>query len=247
LSSFRTLLQVACGTYDPDTLLDFLDQTIDKSTRSKFTELEITKTAAAGEDDSLLTIAPTMAASYALQVPPFRLLPCYFSLSPLSSTLLSQILGWMVRSFFEFSIINWTQAEEARLPFGCLLPESECGPRVSHDRDDDDSVLMCYSWHVWSWLRLVELAGVGEECNTDSRYAAAKSLMSSKALFWSTRSSIDGIRQPIDEKFKRYSGGGAFSCRIWTLALKMLQVDLCLPSFPSARHLPPPLSLYVSG
>jgi hypothetical protein len=75
LSSFRTLLQVACGTYDPDTLLDFLDQTIDKSTRSKFTELEITKTAAAGEDDSLLTIAPTMAASYALQVPPFRLLP----------------------------------------------------------------------------------------------------------------------------------------------------------------------------
>lgn len=130
----------------------------------------------------------------------------------------------MVRSFFESSIINWPQAENVQLPFGCLLPESECAIQGSRDRDDDESVLMCYSWHVWSWLRLVELAGVGDGCNVDSRYAAAKSLLSSKALFWATRSSIDGIRQKSEENFARYSGGGAFSCRIWALALKMLQV-----------------------
>jgi hypothetical protein len=65
LNSFRTLLQVSCGTYDPDTMLDFLDQTIDKSTRSRFVEQEPSNPP---EEETSLTIAPTMAASYALQV-----------------------------------------------------------------------------------------------------------------------------------------------------------------------------------
>jgi hypothetical protein len=117
------------------------------------------------------------------------------------------------------------------LPAGCLLPESECGPRASRDQDDS-SVFLCSSWHVWSWLRLIELAGNGGDCGVDIRSAAAKSLLSSKALFWSTRSSVDGVRQSADEGLYRYSGGGAFSCRLWTLALKMLQVKIrrCLLS-----------------
>jgi hypothetical protein len=62
LSSYHTLMQVCCGIFDPETMLDFMDQTMDKSTRTRFIESDAPK------DDSLLTIAPTVAASYALQV-----------------------------------------------------------------------------------------------------------------------------------------------------------------------------------
>jgi hypothetical protein len=130
----------------------------------------------------------------------------------------------MVRSFFESSITSWTQTKEVNQPSGCLLPESECDPRTSRDDEDDSLVFVCASWHAWSWLRLIELAGNGSDCGVDTRYAAAKSLLSSKALFWATRSSFEGIRQPAEQSKGQYSGGGAFSCRLWTLALKMLQV-----------------------
>lgn len=96
---------------------------------------------------------------------------------------------------------------------------------IRHYDNENVSEIICQSGHIWSWLRLLELAGIGEDSNVDSRLAAAKSLLSSKALFWCTRSSADGIRQLLSKKtLRKYSGGGAFACRIWMLALKMLQV-----------------------
>ena len=137
-------------------------------------------------------------------------------------------------------------------PFGYLLPELDCQLKgintqddfdVNDEDDDEDnsedenyhrnrhydnqnvSEIICQSGHLWSWLRLLELAGLGEGNSVDSRLAAAKSLLTSKALFWCTRSSVDGIRQILSEKtLREYSGGGSFACRIWVLALKMLQV-----------------------
>lgn len=137
----------------------------------------------------------------------------------------------MVRSFFESSIINWPQSNDSNRPFGCLLSESICTIRNSKDLEEDEesSTIACSSWHVWSWFHLIELAGTGEHGSVDIRYAAAKSLLTSKALFWSTRSSVDGIRQDIQNsqyQDSKYSGGGAFSCRVWLLALKMLQVEV---------------------
>lgn len=149
----------------------------------------------------------------------FRYIRAFANLPP-------QIIGWMVRSFFESSIINWSESQEEQKPFGCLLSESQCRAKASRDNEEEDAegYISCYSWHAWSWLRLVELAGTEEGASVDTRYAAGKSLLTSKALFWSTRSSVDGIRQQFDEKYSKFSGGGSFSCRLWQLALKMLQV-----------------------
>lgn len=65
LNTFGSLIQISCGTYQPDTILDFLDPTIDKSTKfSKFDEVLIDET----NDITLPTFAPTISASYSLQV-----------------------------------------------------------------------------------------------------------------------------------------------------------------------------------
>lgn len=150
--------------------------------------------------------------------------------------------------------VSTSEGAKSQHSFGYLLPELDCelkgiNTRDSIEGDDDDndnnenenenennnnnnydignvSEITCQSGHIWSWLRLLELAGVGEGSGVDSRLAAAKSLLTSKALFWSTRSSVDGIRQLLSKKtLCKYSGGGAFACRIWMLALKMLQVS----------------------
>ncbi len=133
----------------------------------------------------------------------------------------------MVRSFFESSIMSWTATSEdgtqSKHPFGYLLPESECqlkGINTTDEREDEFEII-CQSGHIWSWFRLLSMAGIGEGSGVEARSAAAKSLLASKALFWCTRSSVDGIKQSSEDHSK---GGGDFACRLWMLTLQMLQV-----------------------
>mmetsp|Transcript_4584 Transcript_4584/g.7008 ORF Transcript_4584/g.7008 Transcript_4584/m.7008 type:complete len:1008 (+) Transcript_4584:2-3025(+) len=214
LDSVSVLLQIACGTYSPDTMLDFLDPTV----HSSATLVSCVATNVEREGD--IRVAPTTSASFALQV-----------------------LGWMVRSFFTMSLSlvqeknsNMAEILSTNVPLGRLRNEQESV--LSNNRDerlpscgsDTEAIgsaaddVVCSSNHVWSWLRLMELAGAGEGAELDARGAAARCLSTSGALQWAAFNSVLGT-QRINDIDDSCFGSSDFSCRVWILALHLMQDD----------------------
>lgn len=103
------------------------------------------------------------------------------------------------------------------------------------DSEGNPEKVECHDGHVWAWLRLMELAGVGPDSGVDIRGAAARCLCSSGALLWSAvhGSSAAPIDNPLgvinsSKHGGQDSGGGDFGCRVWTLALQLMQVCVIL-------------------
>ena len=91
----------------------------------------------------------------------------------------------------------------------------------------------CHDGHVWACLRLMELGGVGPDSGVDIRGAVARCLASSGALLWTAIhagaatpiGNPQGVAGSVNYGGKDF-GGGDFGCRVWTLALHLMQVRL---------------------
>ena len=93
-----------------------------------------------------------------------------------------------------------------------------------------------YNTYIWQWLRCIEDAS-HESSNVDTRHSAAKSIILSDVMTWCTVNSVTaiGLDRPLQhdmnngtinlERVRDDRAGGDFACRMWAVALRLLQDD----------------------
>lgn len=126
------------------------------------------------------------------------------------------MLGWIMHHFFgqTYNVLEYFDAS-------CV-------------KSAGDSVI--YNTYIWQWLRCVEDAS-HESSNVDTRHAAAKSIILSDVMTWCTYNSVTatGLDRPLQhdmnngtinlERVRDDRAGGDFACRMWAVALRLLQDD----------------------
>lgn len=248
------LLKIACGLHSPESMLDFLDPTVHNASVRDADDAHLITPVA----PSFVSVSSTATAAYAVEVSANKYYRA--RLTPHSMDKLCQVIGWIVHSFFNQTLKYFkstsllTDVKSELLGSkrkGRLAREQDCtingqqkfrsnsimsavessGGGASQSSVDPDDLIECHDGHVWAWLRLMELGGVGPESGVDIRGAVARCLSSSGALMWSA---IHGaVAAPIGSLLGvagaskhggTDNGGGDFGCRVWTLALQLMQV-----------------------
>lgn len=259
--SIPQLLQVVCGTYRPDTLLDFMDPT----TRTAFTSGDMVD-----DENEYFSIAPTMSAAYAINILGWVMGGFFNSALVLLDTLQDKLNAAIKKStnptddisvsssatqstdavdkvlynfFFKFTTLE----NNLSRTLGNIDVEESVQTTAQSDGRSVQSdhcfvkVPTASSEHVWSWLRLIEMAvgeqpdSDGEIASLDARLSAAQTLHSSGALQWAVLQSAVTLKQankpPVTTAggasvldISLTGGGGDFSTRLWLVALRLLQV-----------------------
>jgi hypothetical protein len=135
-----------------------------------------------------------------------------------------------------------------KLRSNSVMSAAESSAGAASQSSDPVDVIECHDGHVWAWLRLMELGGVGPDSGVDIRGAVARCLASSGALMWSAihGATAAPIGNPLGVAAASKHGGvdngsGDLGCRVWTLALQLMQVE---QSCNSNTYLLPLLTVY---